>query len=238
MASIRELMTAPVVSVRPETPLKEVAELLVDRGISGLPVVSANGDVLGIVSEADFLLKESGAPAMSHRPLAALFGESKATRERLAKIAATTAGEAMSQPAVTIEADRTVADAAAIMAERRIKRLPVIEGGRLVGIVTRADLVRAYVRSDHELAGVIRDEVLYRTMWLDPAHFEVDVRSGIASIRGSVDRRSTADIIERVTAMVPGVVGVRAEIAWDTDDREVDQPTEKRVSSYRSQRVP
>jgi len=237
MSRIRDVMSSDVVSVGPNAPLKDVARLLVERGISGVPVVGGRGEVLGIVSEADFLAKERGPRGIARRPLSALFGESRETREQLAKLAATTAGEAMSAPAVTIDADRPITEAAALMADRRIKRLPVTEDGRLIGIVTRADLIRAYARTDEELAAAVRDEVLYQTMWIDPRTFEVDVRDGVVQIAGSVGRRSTADMIERITSLVPGVVGVTADIKWELDDRDIEAPPADYISSYRAPRT-
>jgi len=222
MTTVKDVMTRTVISVTPDTPVKDVARLLVEHGISGVPVVGPDRSVLGVVSEADFLLKGRGASAVRHRPLAAIFGESRATVRQLAKVAAATAGQAMSSPAVTVEAGETLQKAAETMVGRQINRLPVTDRGALVGIVTRADLVRAYVRSDEQLAETIRDEVLRRMMWLDPAGFEVAVADGVARIRGSVDRRSTAVIIERVTAMVPGVVRVECDVTWEVEDRDIE----------------
>lgn len=222
MMTVREAMTTSVVAVRPATPLKDVARLLVEHRISGLPVVDDDGAVLGVVSEADFLMKEQGAEAVPHRPLARIFGESQASRSQQAKVDALTAGEAMTAPAVTIEPGRRIIEAAAIMTTRRLNRLPVVENGRLVGIVTRADLVRAYVSSDEELVRTIREEVLLRTLWLDPVPFDVRVVDGVAAIRGRVERRSTAEMIERAVALVPGIVDVNAAIEWSLDDRQLE----------------
>lgn len=218
MMTVRHAMTQSVIYVRPATPLKEVAQLLIDHRISGLPVVDDNGSVLGIVSEADFLVKEQGAEAVRHRPLARILGESRESRAQLAKLAALTAGEAMTAPAVTIASHRRIADAAALMTARGVNRLPVVDDGRLAGIVTRADLVRAYVRSDDELARTIRDEVLLRILWLDPTPFTVAVKDGAASIRGHVERRSTAEMIEEAVSMVPGIMSVGVDVTWATDD--------------------
>jgi CBS-domain-containing membrane protein len=128
----------------------------------------------------------------------------------------------MTSPAVTITSGRSIHEAAAIMMARRVNRLPVVDDGRLVGIVSRADLVRAYVRSDDELAATIRQDVILRILWLDPALFTVIVKDGVASIRGRVERRSTAEMIERSVRMVPGVVDVHASVSWSMDDRTLE----------------
>lgn len=228
---IRDVMTAPVLSVPPEMPLKEVARLLMERRISGVPVADETGTVLGVVSEADFLLKERGAPDRRARrhALAWLFGEERRDAEQ-AKISATTAGEAMTRPAVTICADCSLREAAGLMVEKRINRLPVVEDGRLVGIVTRADLVGAFVRPDEELATVIADEVVRDTMWIEPGQVTVTVDEGVVSLSGTVDRRSTARILAKLAAQVDGVVRVNADaLGWDLDDRDMQAAPERDV---------
>jgi CBS-domain-containing membrane protein len=222
MMTVHDVMTGSVVSVRRGTPLKEVAQLLVEHRISGVPVVDVDGAVLGVVSEADFLMKEQGPEAVRHRRLARILGESRDTRAQLTKLGAVTAAGAMTAPAVTIAPGRSIHEAAAVMIARRVNRLPVVDGGRLVGIVTRADLVRAYARSDDELAGTIRDDVLLRTLWLDPAVFTITVTDGVASISGRVERRSTAEMVERTVRLVPGIVGVHADVGWSFDDSRLE----------------
>lgn len=224
MTTVREVMTTTVLAVRPETPLKEVARLLVERRISGLPVVDDEGQVVGVVSEADLLVKEQGPDAVPRGTLDRLLGESEETRQLRAKAEARTAGEAMTAPAITIDGSRSVHQAASIMIERRVNRLPVVDAGHLVGIVTRADLVRSFVRSDAQLAQSIREDVLLKALWIDPERFDVEVEDGVVTLRGSVDRRSTAAMVAHMVEMVPGVVGVTAEIAWTTDDRDIDAP--------------
>src|SRR5581483_10895418 len=105
---VREVMTRTLVSVRPETPLKDVAALMVEHGISGVPVVDEQGVVLGVVSEADFIVKERGLEGVRHRPLARFLAPGDEARAESAKVQAATAGSAMSSPAITIEADRPV----------------------------------------------------------------------------------------------------------------------------------
>ncbi len=222
MLTVRTVMTRNVISATPSTPLKDVAQLMVDRRISGLPVVDDEGHVLGVVSEADFLVKEQGTDAVHHRRLARFFGEAAETRDQLAKLGAVTAGEAMSSPAVVASPSTGISEAAAVMTTRRLNRLPVVENDRLVGIVTRADLVRAYVRSDSELTTTVREDVLRRIMWVDPAAFTVIVQDGVVAISGRVERRSTAEAIERSIAFVPGVVGVHAAIGWELDDARLE----------------
>ncbi len=224
---VGDVMTRQVVSVGPEAPLKEVARLMVEHMVSGIPVVEADGKVVGVVSEADFLVKERGTRAVRRRPLAWLLGESRATRAALAKVTAVAARDAMTAPAITISADRPVREAADLMVERRVNRLPVVDAaGVLVGIVTRADIVRGFVRPDEELARVIRDEILVKALWIDPHEIEVKVSHGNVELRGTMDRRSTAEVLAHLAAQVDGVVSVASELTWRLDDSrlEADRP--------------
>jgi CBS domain-containing protein len=223
MLSVRDVMTTPVITVTPDTPLREVARLLIEHRISGVPVTDDTGTVLGVVSEADFLMKEQGPEAIHHRRVARLLGESGATRAQLARLAARSAGEAMSTPPITVGTWYRIVEAARLMTERRINRLPIVDDQRrLVGIVSRADLVRAYLRTDQQLAHTIRHEVLLRGLMLDPATFTVDVSDGVASVSGRVERRSTAEMITHAVASVPGVIDAHANVSWWLDDSRND----------------
>jgi CBS domain-containing protein len=207
-------MTRAVVTVRPDTPLKDVAAILVRNRISGMPVCAEDGSVVGVVSEADILRKEQGlAPELGRRLawiLRSIDGE-------LDKVTATTAGEAMTAPAVTVEPKQSVAESARLMLDRQINRLPVVADGALVGIVTRADLVRAFDRSDDELEREIRRGVVRETLWIDDRDLDIAVEGGVVALRGRVDTRTDADLLERCVRRVPGIVGVRADLTWAVD---------------------
>jgi CBS domain-containing protein len=233
MLKVRDLMTPEVVTVHPTTPIKDVAKSLVEHRISGMPVVDDGGRVVGVVSEGDLLFKEQAPDSVERRPLTRIFGDSPESRAQLNKVLASTAGDAMTTPAITVTADSLVADAAATMIRGRVNRLPVVEGDVLVGVVSRADIVRAFVRSDEQLADAIREDVLYGALWLDPRSLDVVVSDGKARIRGEVERRSEAGMIERITAMVPGVTGVTTELTWKLDDRQIEAPERDLVSPYK-----
>lgn len=214
---VRDVMTSDPIVVPPETPLRDVARILAERRISGLPV--CEGDrCIGIVSEEDLLPKQAGRVLTGHSLLGMILGESEAP-EAWRRRSATTARQAMSAPPITIGLDASVREAAALMVRRDVNRLPVVDGDRLVGIVTRADLVRAYLSLDEEIDRTIREEVLRRTMWLDPGEFKIDVREGAVTIAGRVDRRSTATIIEKLIGLVDGVSQVHSRLEWELDDR-------------------
>lgn len=209
--NVADVMTRKVKSVSPDATLKEVAVILTELRVSGLPVVES-GRVVGVVSEADILLKERG-PAPERR---GLLGHVLAGGDSLAaKLEARTAGEAMTSPAVTITPDRSVARAAGLMIERAVNRLPVVDDdGAIVGIVTRADLVRAFVRSDAEIAHEIRDDLILRTLWIAPERIKVEVVNGEVRIDGHVDSEAEAVLVGTFARRVPGVVSVTSSLTW------------------------
>ena len=162
---VKDAMTADVVTVQPGTSLKDAARTLVERRVSGLPVVDAVGELVGIISEGDILFRERGVVENIGGPLAWLI--SPRQFQDLEKLDARVVGEAMTTPAITIGPERPVTAAAALMIDRGVNRLPVVDQrGALVGIVTRADLVRAFARTDAEVAQDIQKDVVQHTMWL------------------------------------------------------------------------
>lgn len=210
---IEDVMTTPVVSVERTTPLKEVARLLVANRISGVPVCDDEGAVVGVVSEADILLQEEGFESEPGGPLAWL------GHEHVLERAARTAGEAMTAPPVTVEPTMPVAYAAKLMTERGVNRLPVVRGHELVGIVSRADLVRAFIRTDAEIEHDILEDVLLRTLWVDPGRLDVTVEDGRAILAGEAETRTEAELVEAYVRRVPGVVEVDAsELGYAVDD--------------------
>jgi CBS domain-containing protein len=221
---VRDVMTNEVVSVPPATRLTDLARLLSERQISGVPVVDGGGDLVGVVSEADLVAKQAGRPMSRRTPLDWIFGERPGPGE-LRRRAATTVAQAMTAPVITVDADRPLREAAALMVDRGVNRLPVTDAGRPVGIITRADLVRAYLKRDEEILRSVREDVIRHAMWLDPDELRVEVGEGVVRIGGTVDRRSTARILEKLIGLVEGVDGVANDLTWEFDDSALE-PTE------------
>jgi CBS domain-containing protein len=209
---VKDVMTTAVLTVRPDMTLKDAAALMAERGISGLPVVDLGGQVVGVLSEGDILFKETGQKA--RRPFVdrlLLLPPSEVE----AKFTAATVGEAMTAPALTIGPRRPLTEVAATMIERGVKRLPVVDdAGNLVGIVTRADLVRAFVRPDEAIEREIRDDVIQRSLWIEPNRIEVSVDAGEVRLAGEVETKDEAELIPEFVQRVPGVVSVMSKLSW------------------------
>jgi CBS domain-containing protein len=171
--------------------------------------------VVGIVSEADLLVKQAH-PANHFQQY---FLERKRDRLERAKAHGAVAAELMSYPAVTIGPDATVAQAARLLRKHLVKRLPVVETqGRLLGIVSRGDVLKVFLWSDAELRREIRDEVLRRELLMSPDRFEVTVRDGMVVLQGSCERRSLIPVVMAAVQAVEGVVGVENRLGYDVDD--------------------
>jgi CBS domain-containing protein len=203
---VRQLMTEKVLTVAPDMALRDAARTLVDHRVSGVPVV-ADGVVVGVLSEGDIVTKASGGTDRGGL-LTWLFDPGVDN----ARIAAKTVGEAMTAPAVTIGPKRPVHEAARTMVEHSINRLPVVENGMLVGIVSRADIVRAFTRTDIELAEEIRDDILRRTFWTEPGTVTVLVSEGRVTLAGQVESEADMEMLPLFVSRVPGVISVTADL--------------------------
>ncbi|MEU3555420.1 CBS domain-containing protein [Streptomyces fragilis] len=215
------VMTTDVVRARHDTPFKEVARLLADHRISGLPVVDDEEHVVGVVSETDLMVHQAQTPD-GWEPPARTFrlpSMTPAARRYAARARARTAGGLMTTTPVTVHAEDSVVQAARTMVRRHVDRLPVVdEEDRLVGIVTRHDLLRVFLRTDEGLREEVVREVLGRGLWLSPQSVEVRVDQGVVTLRGVLDRRSEAEAAVSMTRRIDGVVAVVDELGHRTDD--------------------
>lgn len=210
---VQDVMSTDVVTTGPDALLKEAAMELVRRRISGMPVVSADRQVIGVVSEADILAKESGERQGGGGFLQWFIDP--ADPWIVARFDAVTVGEAMSTPAQTITPDRPLAEVATIMLDEGINRLPVVDtDGALVGLVSRGDLVRAFARPDDEIRQDIEEDIIRKAMWLDPKTVDVTVTNGVVTLAGEVASAADADLLPTFARKVPGVVGVSSSLTY------------------------
>jgi CBS domain-containing protein len=208
--TVGDVMTKEVVTVGPQTDFKACVDLLRTKGVSALPVVE--GDyILGIVSEHDLLLKEEDRGAGNHL-----------RRHELNQARGRTAGDVMHSPALCVGLEASLAEAARLMHKRAVKRLPVVDAtGRLVGIVSRSDLLKTYLRSDESIRREIRVEVLEKEMWIDTSAVEFEVKDCVVALSGELETKSLVDLVARLVGSVEGVVGVDSRLAFRLDDTHV-----------------
>jgi CBS domain-containing protein len=212
--TVGDVMTMTVVLVHGSTPFKEVVRRMQEHRVSAVPVVDEDGRTLGVVSEADLILKED--PYLEGEPR--LF-EGRRHRLDRDKHGAKTAAELMTRPAVTIAPEASLGEAARLMSDHVIKRLPVVgQDGRIVGIASRSDLLKIFLRSDAEIARDIREDVIRRTLWIDPNTIRVTVREGVATVEGQIERRSLIPVLVGLVHAVEGVVGIDNRLSFFVDD--------------------
>ncbi|MFC9929999.1 CBS domain-containing protein [Streptomyces sp. NPDC127190] len=216
---VSDVMTTPAVAVGRDARFKEIVRVMDERQVSAVPVVSGEGRVVGVVSEADLLPKEE-------------FRERRPTRSErrrlwsdLAKAEGATAEQVMSAPAVTVHSDETLARAARLMAVHHVKRLPVVDAeDGLLGIVSRGDLLRVFLRSDEDIEEEVRRTVV---SYLFPKHahaIHVSVRDGVVRLRGPVHDTSLIWVAERLVNGLEGVVGVESRLSCEGSEPDSPEP--------------
>jgi CBS domain-containing protein len=209
-ALVKDVMSAHPVWVTRNASFKELAARLFELGVSGFPVVDDDEKVIGVVSEADMLAKEA-LEDRYHDWRAML--RAIAHRAERRKAHGVTAGDLMTSPAVTVRADETVEHAAALMYDRKLKRLPVVDAaGRLVGIISRVDVLAVFDRLDEE----IRDEIISRVIprLSEPSRYSVTVKDGIVTVEGTPETVPAGHRDLRRICHVQGVVAVRDRLTY------------------------
>lgn len=209
--TVSDVMTHTVMAIGHKATFMEIVRLMQDGKISALPVIEGEGRVVGVVSEADLLHKEE-------------FRDSDPDRYTqlhrlpdLAKAGAVTAEELMTSPALTIHPDATLAQAARTMAHAKVKRLPVVdELGMLEGIVSRADLLKVFLRGDDEIAEEVRREVVAHVFPSSSPTLQVQVHDGAVTLVGHVRDTSLIPVAARLIRTVEGVVDVDFELERTT----------------------
>ncbi len=208
-AVVRDVMSTHPVSVSRTSSFKEIAAGLREFRVSAFPVLDADGMVIGVVSEADLLPKE--ALDDRHGVRGTLTGLMHRTDQ--AKAEGVTAADLMTTPAVTVTPDDTVERAARLMYSRKVKRLPVVdEGGHLVGIVSRTDILAVFDRTDEEIRAEIMTEVIPGRS--EPTWYSVLVKDGVVTLEGTPETVPIGHDIVRRARHVQGVVAVRDRLVY------------------------
>jgi len=215
-----DIMVKDVVSVRPEASVREVASLMLERRISGVPVVDSERRVLGIISEGDLIRRpEIGTYTSPTGWLTVFLSRDESARD-FVKTHGLLAKEVMSRPAICVAPETPLADIVRLFDRHRVKRLPVVEHGRLAGLVTRADLLRALVArqamppiasGDQEIRERI-DAILRAEVWAPSAYINVQVSEGVVQLWGMVNSIAQRDALVLAVRGTPGVRDVQQHI--------------------------
>lgn len=212
----RDLMTPDVITVPPETPVLAIARLLGDRGISAVPVVDAQGQAVGVVTEGDLIRRLAGEQDKPAGWFASLFADPARDAERYARTHGMTARDVMTSDVITVDPDTLASAVAHVMEDRSIRRVLVTQEGRLKGIVSRADLLRALVVPS-EPQGELSDERIRRAVlaamkkepWADTFYTMVDVHDGTVEFHGFSRSAAVQRGLRVLAENVPGVKGVQ-----------------------------
>lgn len=215
--TVADMMSTPVVTVRDTDSFKHVIEVLQEARISGVPVVAADGTLLGIVSESDLMLKQEGEiPGQVTHPVRHHRQQVKAQK--------IFAGDLMTSPVVSVTPETALTAAARRMEKEAVKRLVVVDAaGALVGIITRGDVLKVFLRTDAEIREEVIGYVIQKEMMIDTAGLEVTVKDGVVTLTGEVDRRSDIERLVLLTYEVDGVVSVTETLSYRMDDMAMDR---------------
>jgi CBS domain-containing protein len=209
ITTVRDIMTARVIAVREDATFREMAAMLRSSRVSAFPVIDRAGRVAGVVSEADLLAKAAGHDESQG------FLDSVLHHREHEKAAGVTAGELMTSPAVTIGPDEPAQEAARRMASRRVKPLPVVSGtGHLVGIVSRADVLAVFDRTDDDIRREVTDTVILGSFLVDPRSLSITVHDGIVTSAGEPEADEVGHLMVTAVRHVEGVVAVRDRLRY------------------------
>jgi CBS domain-containing protein len=204
---VADVMTSPVLTVAPDEPWKQVAERMLDADVSGLPVTNDDGYLMGVVTEADLVSKPAFG-TRRHSALAAFTDLLTGDARWAAKATALTAAELMTTAVITASPREDVRIVAQRMLERGVKRLPVVDGGQLVGIISRQDLLRVFDRSDGDITAELTEKLASARYAPDDHEVTVSVADGVVTLDGWVRAEDDVPVVEGLARRISGVVHV------------------------------
>jgi len=209
---VREIMTTDVVAVAPDTPFKEVVERLLRADVSCLPVVDAGGKLVGLITEADLISKEAYG-GRRHRALA-LLADLLSARDHhwVTKAAGSAAGDVMTRSVMVCQPDEDVRSVARRMLERGVKRMPVVDTGTLVGVVSRHDILGMFDRPDEAIAADVERVLSDPLRMPEDHHVRFAVERGAVTLTGDVLHPWDEAVVVSMVRGVPGVIDVVADL--------------------------
>lgn len=214
---VKDLMTSKVTTVGIGASLKEAARRMIEAGVSGLVVTDEEGALRGVITEADFVKAESGRRVRKRARLLRWLDSSNefSSTERLV-------GDLMTADVITLSPDADHAEAARVMTREGIKRIPIVDDGRLVGILSRSDILRAFARPDSEITNEMKNHLIGEVLWIDPKLVEVRCVDGNVYLKGRMEVRSDAVLLEHMVRKLDGVVSVSSDLTWDVDNTKLE----------------
>jgi len=221
MLTAADIMTTPVVSVTPEAPVRDIANLLYTRRISGVPVVDADGRVLGIVSEGDLITHEAVVGPQRRSWWLTLIADDNALARDYAKTRGQTARDVMTSEVISVTEDTSVAQIARLLERQRIKRVPVLRDGKLVGIVTRANLLQAMATRDIAQPATVEDRAIRERLmaelqaqpWAHLHAKNIVVEGGVVFLWGFVESEAERHALRVAAERIPGVRRIEDHLA-------------------------
>jgi CBS domain-containing protein len=213
---VRNLMTTDVITIGPDASLKEAARRMLEARVSGLPVTDDEGRLLGIVTEADFVAGEADRRAPVRAGLLRFLDRRHGIPSQERRVA-----DVMTRPVITISPGADHADAARLMLKEGVKRLPVVDAGRLIGVLSRSDTLRCFTRHDQSIIDEIDDYLIARVLWVGPGRVDVQCVDGNVTLRGRLETRSDANLLVELTKRLDGVVSVVDALEWEYDNTRV-----------------
>jgi len=209
---VQDLMTPDVITISSDASLKEAARRMIEAGVSGLVVTDEAGMVEGVITEADFVKSEAGRRAEKRAHLLRWF-----TREEEAPSGEQLVGDVMTSDVISLPPEADHVEAARLMQESAIKRVPIVSDGRLIGIISRSDILRAFIRTDEAILQEI-EHVMRKVLWIDPGRVKVTSIEGVVSMTGQLETKSDATLLGDLTRRLDGVVAVDEHLSWEVDN--------------------
>lgn len=218
-----DIMTPFVISVTPDATVTDAAQIMLETGVSGLPVIDSAGKLVGMLTEGD-LLRRAETETEHARPrwLEYILGPGKAAQE-FVRAHGRKVGEVMTNEPISVTREMELEDVVKLMERRRLKRVPVVQGDEVVGVISRANLVAALVKAAKHVPAIaaadrrIRDEIfsaMKKTTWAPIATVSVAVENGVVTLSGAVFDENSRRALIVLAENMPGVKSVQDEMAW------------------------
>lgn len=210
---VSDLMSTDVITVGREASLKEAARHMIEAGVSGLVVTGAEGDVEGVITEADFVKAEAGRRTNKRAGLLRWFSHEDEMPSAERRV-----GDVMTTHVLTAGPDADHAEVARLMEKEGVKRVPIVDGGHLIGIISRGDIMRAFARPDADIISEVQGHLLPKVLWIDPRRVSVESVEGNVTLAGHLETRSDATVLEAMIKRLDGVVSVDSQLTWEIDN--------------------